>query len=146
SIPPKCASHFLRWVHADRVYPTCAYMSADLGQARSGSRSASLHSPGTRDLVSRTSERERAKIRDPGATRRPESSFQLGEGADRVCGSIGVLAYGSPFSVMRRHFHIWPLTRRATLRLSLSAAISALFPSWKASAQNRIPDELQARF
>src|SRR5690349_15890532 len=42
--------------------------------ARSVSRSASLHSPGTRDgaqvrdLVSRTSERKaRAKIRDPGA-------------------------------------------------------------------------------
>jgi hypothetical protein len=37
-----------------------------------GSRSASLHSPGTRergrtiDLVSRMSERKRAKIRDPG--------------------------------------------------------------------------------
>jgi hypothetical protein len=24
----------LRWVHASRVYPTCARLSADLGQAR----------------------------------------------------------------------------------------------------------------
>src|SRR5262245_33309277 len=29
-----CASRFLRWVHASRVYPTCAHLSADLGQAR----------------------------------------------------------------------------------------------------------------
>jgi len=35
---------------------------------------------------------------------------------------------------------MWPLTRRATLRMSLSAAITALFPSWKASAQTRISD------
>lgn len=41
---------------------------------------------------------------------------------------------------------MWPLTRRATLRMSLSAAICALFPSWQASAQPRISDELQARF
>jgi hypothetical protein len=47
---------------------------------------------------------------------------------------------------MRRRFHMWPITRRATLRISLSAAISALFPTWKASAQSRISDELQARF
>jgi hypothetical protein len=47
---------------------------------------------------------------------------------------------------MRRRFHMWPITRRATLRISLSAAICALFPTWKASAQSRISDELQARF
>src|SRR5262245_39122017 len=47
---------------------------------------------------------------------------------------------------MKRRLHIWPLTRRATLRISLSAAITALFPSWNASAQTRISDELQARF
>jgi hypothetical protein len=47
---------------------------------------------------------------------------------------------------MKRRFHVWPITRRATLRISLSAAISALFPAWKASAQSRISDELQARF
>jgi hypothetical protein len=47
---------------------------------------------------------------------------------------------------MRRRLHMWPLTRRATLRMSLSAAIGGLFPSWKASAQTRISDELQARF
>jgi hypothetical protein len=49
-------------------------------------------------------------------------------------------------SGMKRRFHMWPVTRRATLRLSLSAAISGLFPGWKASAQTRISDELQARF
>jgi hypothetical protein len=47
---------------------------------------------------------------------------------------------------MKRRFHVWPLTRRATLRISISAAICGLFPSWKASAQARISDELQARF
>jgi hypothetical protein len=47
---------------------------------------------------------------------------------------------------MKRRFHMWPITRRATLRISLSAAISALLPSWKATAQARISDELQARF
>jgi hypothetical protein len=47
---------------------------------------------------------------------------------------------------MKRRFYMWPMTRRATLRISLSAAISVLFPSWKASAQTRISDELQARF
>jgi len=47
---------------------------------------------------------------------------------------------------MKRRLHIWPLTRRATLRMSLSAAITALFPSWNASAQTHISDELQARF
>jgi len=41
---------------------------------------------------------------------------------------------------------MWPISRRATLRITLSAAITALFPSWKASAQTRISDELQARF
>ena len=47
---------------------------------------------------------------------------------------------------MKRRFHMWPITRRETLRISLSAAISALLPSWKATAQARISDELQARF
>jgi hypothetical protein len=47
---------------------------------------------------------------------------------------------------MKRRFRMWRLTRRATLRMSLSAAISALLPGWKASAQTRISDELQARF
>jgi D-sorbitol dehydrogenase-like protein len=47
---------------------------------------------------------------------------------------------------MKRPFHMWPLTRRATLRISISAAICGLFPSWKASAQARISEELQARF
>jgi hypothetical protein len=47
---------------------------------------------------------------------------------------------------MKRRFHMWPITRRATLRISLSAAIGALFPTWKTSAQPRISDELQARF
>jgi len=47
---------------------------------------------------------------------------------------------------MKRRFTMWPLTRRATLRISLSAAITALFPSWNASAQARISDELQAQF
>src|SRR5262245_54984964 len=47
---------------------------------------------------------------------------------------------------MKPRLHMWPLTRRATLRMSLSAAVTALFPSWNASAQARISDELQARF
>ena len=47
---------------------------------------------------------------------------------------------------MKPRLHIWPLSRRATLRISLSAAITALIPSWRASAQARISDELQARF
>jgi hypothetical protein len=38
------------------------------------------------------------------------------------------------------------MTRRATLRISLSAAIGALLPGRKASAQTRISDELQVRF
>jgi hypothetical protein len=47
---------------------------------------------------------------------------------------------------MKRRFHVWPMTRRATLRISLSAAIGALLPGRKASAQTRISDELQVRF
>jgi hypothetical protein len=47
---------------------------------------------------------------------------------------------------MKWRLHMWPVTRRATLRISISAAICGLFPSWKASAQTRISDELQARF
>jgi Membrane bound FAD containing D-sorbitol dehydrogenase len=44
-----------------------------------------------------------------------------------------------------------PLTRRTTLRLSLSglglsAAITGLLPSWRVRAQTRISDELHARF
>jgi hypothetical protein len=47
---------------------------------------------------------------------------------------------------MRRPLDMWSLTRRATLRMSLSAAIGGFLPSWKTSAQPRISDELQARF
>src|SRR5262245_17235337 len=47
---------------------------------------------------------------------------------------------------MKRRFHMGPLTRRATLRMSLSAAIGGLLPSWKTSAQPRVSDELQALF
>jgi hypothetical protein len=48
-----CASRFSRWVHASRVYPTCAPLIADLGQARDRclvplAQARSLHSSGTR--------------------------------------------------------------------------------------------------
>jgi hypothetical protein len=45
---------------------------------------------------------------------------------------------------MKHHMH--PLTRRATLGLSLSATIAGLLPSWRIGAQIRLPDELHARF
>jgi hypothetical protein len=41
---------------------------------------------------------------------------------------------------------MWPITRRATLRMSLSVAIGGFLPSWKTSAQPGISDELHARF
>jgi hypothetical protein len=47
---------------------------------------------------------------------------------------------------MKRRFAMWPITRRATLRMSLSAAISGFSPSWKTSAQPGVSDELNARF
>jgi D-sorbitol dehydrogenase-like protein len=47
---------------------------------------------------------------------------------------------------MKRRFPMWPLTRRATLRISLSAAMSSLLPGWKARAQTPVPDDLHARF
>ncbi len=47
---------------------------------------------------------------------------------------------------MRRRFLMWPITRRATLRMSLFSAISGFLPSWKISAQPGTSNELQARF
>src|SRR5262245_18180834 len=67
-------------------------------------------------------------------------------GATRRLGSVRIHFSERRFSVVKRRFHLWPLTRRATLRISLSAAVTALFPSWTASAQTQISDELQARF
>jgi hypothetical protein len=51
-------------------------------------------------------------------------------------------------SAMKQRFHriMWPMTRRATLRIGLSAAISGLFPGWEAHAQTPISGELHARF
>jgi hypothetical protein len=53
-----------------------------------------------------------------------------------------------PYAVMKRRFHavMWPITRRATLRIGLSAAVSGLFPGWKTKARTPVSDELQARF
>jgi hypothetical protein len=47
---------------------------------------------------------------------------------------------------MKRRSPMWPITRRATLRMSLSAAISGFSPGWKTSAQPGMSDELHARF
>jgi len=47
---------------------------------------------------------------------------------------------------MKRRFPMSPITRRAMLRMSLSAAISGFLPGWKTSAQPGISDELHARF
>jgi hypothetical protein len=44
-------------------------------------------------------------------------------------------------------FHLLPgLNRRAALGFGVTAALTGLLPCWRAIAQNRIPDELQARF
>src|SRR5689334_7590967 len=64
-----CASRVLRWVDASRVYPTCAHMSADLGQARdrclfSLAQERSLQSPGTRDR--RVPDKRALASEDPG--------------------------------------------------------------------------------
>ena len=51
-------------------------------------------------------------------------------------------------TIMKQQFHklLYPITRRATLGFALSAAISGLAPIWRASAQTRTLDEMQARF
>ena len=50
--------------------------------------------------------------------------------------------------VIKQRFHkiMWPITRRATLRIGLSAALSGLFPDWETAAQAPVSDELHARF
>src|SRR5215831_20440722 len=63
----------LRWVHASRVYPTCAHLSADLGQARD--RCLAEFTLGPREA------RTRGLARDTRAehtrTRRPETLVQF---------------------------------------------------------------------
>lgn len=51
-------------------------------------------------------------------------------------------------TVMKQRLHkiMRPITRRATLRIGLSAAMSGLFPGWKTNARTPISDELRARF
>jgi hypothetical protein len=51
-------------------------------------------------------------------------------------------------TITKRQFDelLYPITRRATLGVALSAAISGLAPIWRAGAQTRTLDEMQARF
>ena len=65
-----------------------------------------------------------------------------------TAGSISLAAATDHMTIMKRQFDelLYPITRRATLGFVLSAAISGLAPIWRASAQTRPLDEMQARF